>query len=357
MFIVKKPPRSYVEYTKRKFHFGLLLFGMLIFIAIFTISLGPFHLSFRELWHGLIHSASSKVFTKSSLIVWHIRLPRIIAAVIAGAGLAAAGAVMQCVLKNPLASPFTLGISHGAAFGAAFAIVFLKAGEIHSANTDAVLITSSYLTPFAAFIGSLAGVLIILLLAKWRNLTPSAVILSGIAMGSLFIAGTTMIEYFANDMEVASIVFWTFGDIGRATWKQIGVMGLIIFPSLIYFLLNRWNYNALNSGEEVAKGLGVSTQRVRLTGMIVSSLVVSVIVAFLGIIGFIGLVAPHSARRVIGNDHRFLIPITALSGSLLLLCADTAARNLISPVILPVGVITSFMGAPLFIYILARKRR
>ncbi len=357
MLIFKRPPADYFEYTRKKLNLGLLLLSILVLLFIYTVSLGPFRLTFREILTGIVSIFSSETMDKSSLIVWRIRLPRITAATIAGIGLAVSGLIMQCVLKNPLASPYTLGISHGAAFGAAFAIVFLNAGEIHSSTADAVIVKSVYITPISAFTGSLIGVVIILVLAKWRRLAPGAVILSGIAMGSLFIAGTTLIEYFATDMEVASIVFWTFGDIGRASWKQIGVMSIVIFLALVYFMLNRWNYNAMESGDEVAEGLGVSTQSVRLISMVVSSLVVSVVVSFMGIIGFIGLVAPHSARRIIGNDHRFLVPISSIFGGILLLLSDTLARNVISPVILPVGVITSFMGAPLFIYLLARSRR
>ena len=176
-------------------------------------------------------------------------------------------------------------------------------------------------------------------------------------MGTLFSAGTMLLQYFAKDVEVASVVFWTFRDIGRAGRADVLVMLLITIPAAIYFMRNRWEYNVLEGGEEHAKALGVHTGRLRIVGILVASLMTAVSVAFLGIIGFIGLVAPHITRRIIGGDHRYLIPITAVFGGLLLLVADTVSRTLLSPVIVPVGIVTSFMGVPLFIYLIWKKRK
>jgi len=179
-------------------------------------------------------------------------------------------------------------------------------------------------------------------------------VLAGVALGSLFSAVTMILQYFADDVRVASVVFWTFGDIGRVSWKDLGIMSVVVGISLIYFMFNRWNYNALDSGEETAKGLGVDVEKVRLLGMFVSSLIAAVITSFVGIIGFIGLVAPHIMRRLIGGDHRFLIPASSVMGGLILLASDTLGRTIISPVVLPVGAITSFLGAPIFLYVLSR---
>lgn len=173
-------------------------------------------------------------------------------------------------------------------------------------------------------------------------------------MVRFFAAATTLIQFFAQDVQVAAIVFWTFGDLGRASWPDVRIMFFLVMLALLYFMLHRWDYNAIDSGEETAKGLGVDVEKLRLGGMLISSLITSVAVAFLGIIGFIGLVAPHMMRRVIGGDHRFLIPGTTVMGCLLLLASDTLARTIIKPVVLPVGAITSFMGAPLFLYLLSR---
>ena len=290
----------------------------------------------------------------SSVVIWNIRLPRIIAGIAAGAGLATAGCVMQTCLRNPLASPFTLGISSAAAFGANLAIVFFNAGTMYSSTQDAVFINDPYIVTISAFALSLTSMFLILFLARLRGFSPESVVLAGVAFGSLFGAGTTLVQYFAEDVQVAAMVFWTFGDLGRASWTEVAFLTLITFSALIYFLLHRWNYNTLESGEDTARGLGVNVESVRFQSLLAASLVTAAAVSFLGIIGFIGLIAPQMMRRVLGSDHRFLIPASAISGAALLLFADTMARTLISPVILPVGAITSFFGAPLFLFILAK---
>ena len=161
-------------------------------------------------------------------------------------------------------------------------------------------------------------------------------------------------QYFAQDVQVAAMVFWTFGDLGRVSWREVGILAVLTVAALVYFLLHRWNYNALDSGEDAAKGLGVPVEQIRFRTMLAASLITAVAVAFMGIIGFIGLIAPQMMRRILGVDHRFLIPASAVAGAALLLFADTMARTLISPVVLPVGAITSFFGAPLFLFILAK---
>jgi iron complex transport system permease protein len=196
--------------------------------------------------------------------------------------------------------------------------------------------------------------MIILFLAKYKGVSPESMVLAGVALGSLFSAGTMLLQYFTNDVNVASVVFWTFGDIGRASWSGLGIMSVVIFGSMFFFLYNRWNYNAIDSGEETAKGLGVDVERTRLWGMFCASLITATVVSFLGIIAFIGLVAPHLIKRLIGGDNRFLVPASGVMGALLLLAADTLARRIIAPVILPVGAVTSFLGAPLFLYLLVK---
>lgn len=289
-----------------------------------------------------------------SIVIWNIRMPRVIAAIVAGAGLSVAGCVMQNNLKNPLASPSTLGVSSAAAFGANMAIIVFGAGSIQSTSSDAVIINNPYAVTLSAFVWSMAAVCIILSLARLKDFSPEAMVLAGVALSSLFSAGSTLIQYFAQDTQVAAAVFWTFGDLGRASWNEVILMSVIVAAAMIYFMMRRWDYNALDSGQESAKGLGVNVERVRLGGMFMSSLITAAVVSFLGMIGFIGLIGPQIIRRVLGSDHRFLIPASALMGAALLLVSDTAARIIISPIVLPVGAITSFLGAPLFLYLLMR---
>ncbi|MFP3952283.1 MAG: FecCD family ABC transporter permease [Candidatus Bathyarchaeia archaeon] len=342
---------DYEKYSKRRTLLGLSLLVFLILFALYSLFTGSYNLSLAELLQGLIRGDKTV-----NLILWNIRLPRIISAIIAGLSLALAGAVMQSILRNPLASPYTLGISQGAAFGASFAIIVLGVGVLHRTG-EGVTIINPYVVPFFAFAGSLIGVTVVMLLAKLRGLSPEAMILAGVAMGSLFQAATMLIQYFAeNEILVASVVFWTFGDLGRSVWREIGIMSVLAIVSLIYFLYRRWDFNALMEGDDVALSLGVDPKRVRIEGMILSSLLTAVCVSFLGIIGFIGLVAPHLIRLLIASDYRYLIPVSALTGSTLLLVSDTVGRTIISPVMIPVGIVTSFIGAPTFIYLLMRKR-
>lgn len=343
-------PDGYLRYTQRKVLTIGLLALLTVFLGIYAINAGSAALSPAQVLMTLLGQGEERL----SIIIWNLRLPRVLAAITAGVGLSVAGCVMQNILRNPLASPFTLGVSQGAAFGAAVAILALGAGSTHSTSTDAVIINNPYLVTVFALAGAMATTLIVLFLAQVRGVTPEAMVLAGVALGSLFSAATIILQFFASDVQVASVVFWTFGDIGRASWQELAIMAGVTGASCLYFLANRWNYNALDSGEETAKGLGVDVERLRLITMFLASLVTAVAVSFLGIIGFIGLVGPQLMRRVLGGDHRFLLPGAGVMGGLLLLASDTLARTIISPVVLPVGAITSFMGAPLFLYLLSR---
>lgn len=341
---------NYKKYTKKKIMIAVFLVLLGVMLVIISVNTGSIKLNLYEVLMSIVGSGT-KV---SSAVIWRIRLPRIISAIIAGAGLSVAGCVMQNNLRNPLASPSTLGISNAAAFGANIAIVILGAGSIQSTASDAVIINNPYIVTISAFICSILAMIVILALAKSRGFSSESIVLAGVALGSLFTAGTTLIQYFAEDVQVAAAVFWTFGDLGRVSWKEVMIMTIVVLLSLIYFMFRRWDYNALDSGEESAKSLGVNVERVRLGGMFVSSIVTATTVSFLGIIGFIGLISPQIIRRIIGGDHRFLIPISVLMGAVLLLFSDTLARTIIAPVILPVGAITSFLGAPLFLYLLLK---
>lgn len=289
-------------------------------------------------------------------VVFNIRLSRVIASILGGIGLAISGAAMQSILRNPLASPYTLGISSAAAFGAAFAVIFLGAGMQHSVSADAVIVTNPYIVTVCAFIWSIICTLAILGLSRIRGTSTETIVLAGIALGSLFSAGLASMQYFANDVELAAIIFWQFGDLGKAVWRDVFLLAFTIVPVFVVFLYLSWDMNALDAGDETAKSLGVNVVRVRNIGMCLSALATALVVSFFGIIGFVGLVVPHIVRRVIGGDERFVLPASAAFGGAFLLICDTFARTLISPTVLPVGIITSFMGAPLFIYLLIRGK-
>ena len=346
--------QRYREHTGRKRTYIMAGLALLAVMTVLSIATGSVDIPPADVIRTL---AGYSVSVTWDSIIWNVRLPQVLTAIVAGAGLAVSGVVMQSILRNPLGSPFTLGISNAAAFGAAFSVIILGAGSTSSRVGDAVTISNPYLTTASAFVFAMLVTVIILMFVRIRGTTPEVMILVGVAMGSLFTAGTMFLQYFADDVQLASMVFWTFGDTARASWEELGLITIIVAVSIVHFMLNRWKYNAIDAGDEIAKGLGVNVERVRLWGMIWSSLVTAIIVAFLGVIGFIGLICPHMARRIIGDDHRFLITGSIVMGSLLLLCADTVARVMIQPYQLPVAILTSFLGAPTFIYLILKGRR
>ena len=340
---------------------GLVAVGIVV-VGLIAIVSGAAGLGIRD----VLSVFSGDAEPATTQIVMQIRMPRVLAALLAGFALAVSGAVMQSILRNPLASPFTLGISGAAAFGAAFAIVVLGAGSMVDAGSlyqDSAASTRNgllmrlgdrYLIMGSAFAWSLACTFFILAIARYRGVTPEVMVLSGIAIGSLFSAGVSAMQFLATDAELAAIVFWMFGDLGRASWQEVSMLALVMVPVWLFFSMMSWNYKALQSGDEYARSLGVNPFRIRLYGMLVASLATPVVVSFYGIIAFVGLVVPHIVRRFVGGDETFLIPAAALFGALFLLLSDTVARTLFSPVILPVGILTSFIGAPLFLFLLLR---
>lgn len=342
---------EYKKFIGKKVTIIVVLVFLVFILAVLAINAGSTDLKPGQVLASIFGYGDNDV---SDIVVLRIRLPRVIAGIIAGAGLSIAGCVMQNNLRNPLASPSTLGISNAAAFGANMAIIVFGAGSIQSSSADAVNISNPYMVTVSAFVWAMVAAFIVIALAKMRGFMPEVIVLAGVAIGSLFSAGTILIQYFAQDTKVAAAVFWTFGDLGRVSWREVAIMAVVVIASIIYFMFRRWDYNAFDSGEESAKSLGVDVERVRLGGMLVSSMITAVAVSFLGIIGFIGLIGPQIMRRIIGSDHRFLIPASALMGSLVLLLSDTLARTIIAPVVLPVGVVTSFLGAPLFLYLLMK---
>lgn len=318
--------------------FLTVLAVILLGTILLSLCAGSYETPIGELVKGIFGMASDR---KINLVVQSIRLPRIITAILSGAGLGLAGCVLQAVLRNPLASASTLGVSQGATFGAAFAIVVLGMGT-----------TDSFGIPLCAFIGSIAVALVILGLSKFRQVSPEGIVLAGVAISSMFTGATTLIQYFANEVQLNTLVFWTFGDLGNAGWEDLGSMAAIVTLLCLYCIMHRWDYNALLSGEETAISLGIHVKRLTLVNMVLCCLCSSVIVSQVGLISFIGLVAPHIVRMVVGNNHVYLIPGSILGGATLLLLGDLFARTVISPVILPIGAITSFLGGPLFLYLL-----
>ena len=282
----------------------------------------------------------------ADVCVWNLRLPRIFLGIVAGIGLGLAGAVMQAILRNPLASPYTLGISSGAGFGASLAIL-----------AGAGILGGKYLIIGNAFIFALLVAFIILGLSSRKGATPETMILAGIAMMYLFGAMTTILQYFGEAEAVKEAVFWMVGDLNRASWSVVTIVSVVIALCVPYLMAKSWDLNVMGAGDETAKSLGVNVKRTRVITMVVSTVMVATIVCFTGTIGFIGLVAPHMTRLAIGGDNKYVLPVSGLLGAVILISADLVARRIIAPVILPVGAVTAFMGAPLFLYLIMRRRR
>lgn len=342
----------YKKYRSGNRRFILLVFLLLLSLCFIALLTGPHRIGGGE----MINLLRGEGLEINRQIALNLRLPRILAAILAGALLSLSGAIMQIVLRNPLASPYTLGISNAAAFGAAFGIVFLGANTTLSHAPGWLASVIPYATTASAFIGSLFGLAIILSVIRLKQASVETIVLSGIIINALFGAGIAVVQYLADNAQLASIVFWNFGDLGRSDWHKLIFLAAVTLPAFTYFYLKRWDYKALGAGDEYAHSVGVAPQRTRTTGLVITSLCTAAAVSFFGVIAFVGLVVPHIVRKFTGADEEFLITGSAVFGSMFLLLCDTVARTVIAPVILPVGILTSFIGVPLFLFLLIRKK-
>ena len=342
-------------FMKRKTTILIITASLTVLMAFVCLFVGSSNMSIAECFSALFGKGSQA----GVRIMQNIRLPRVLAAVIAGAGLSVSGLVMQTTLNNSMASPSTLGITNAAVFGAnvsiiAFAGGFLKTG--HDASSFMVG-TNPYATSAVAFIFAVVSVLLIMGLGRIRSFSPGVLILSGIAMGSVWTAATTILQFYSTDIGLSAAVIWSFGDLGRATYETDAIIAVVLVVSVIFFSLMSWKYNALLFGDETAVSLGINVKRLRFISLLMSSLLTAVCVSFLGIIGFVGIICPHISKRLIGNNHKVSIPLSALTGSVLLLMADTASRIIGSGSALPVGAITALLGAPFFVALILGRRK
>jgi len=339
----------YTNASWRKTLLTLVLFVIVAALGIFAISIGASSLGMSESFRAIMAAflPMDEVSHFAEVVVFQLRLPRILMAIITGVSLGVAGAVMQGVLRNPLVSPFTLGLSSGAACGAALAIV-LGVG---------ILGTGQYIIMINAFFFSLLTMVVVYGISRIRGTSIETLILAGVAMGYLFSAVISLLQYASGNDQLREIVFWLMG--GLYTAKMENVMILIPIVMLLTIILMRysWDLNAMGAGVEVASSLGINVNQVRIVCLFLSTVLTASVIAFTGVIGFIGLVSPHVSRLLIGSDHRYLIPWSGLAGALLLLASDTISRTMISPTEIPVGVVTSFIGVPFFLYLLVRRKR
>ena len=345
------------ELEKKKKRNAAAIIAMLaavIIVSIACLFVGSSNMSFSDALNALLGGGNNA----QSRIIWKIRVPRVLAAIIAGAGLSVAGLIMQSTLSNSMASPSTLGVSNAAVFGANLSIIAFAGGFLSTGNNIQNFDASAnpYATSLLAFVFSALSVLLILALCSVRSFSPNVVVLAGIAIGSVWTAATTILQFYATDVGLSAAVVWSFGDLGRATYRTDAIMAAVTLVGFVFFMLMAWKYNALLSGEATAKTMGVHVEGLRFVSMLLASVITAVCVSFLGVIGFVGIICPHVTKKLLGQDHRVTIPVSCLMGSLLLVLADTLARSLGSGSALPVGAITSLLGAPFFIFIIFGRK-
>jgi len=327
----------------------LMLISVLVLAILASVmldfTLGPAGLSLDTLWQTLLHPDAVDAGTR--VIVWDIRLPYALMAVVVGFSLGLAGAEMQTILNNPLASPFTLGVSSAAAFGAALAIIL---GIGIPGVPDQWFISAN------AFVFALFAALMLDGVTRWTKVSTSGVVLFGIALVFTFNALVSMMQFIASEDTLQGLVFWTMGSLARASWEKLGVLTAAFAILIPFSMLASWKLTALRLGEDRAVSFGIDVRRLRLATLLRISILSALAVAFVGPIGFIGLVAPHIARMMFGEDHRYYLPASALVGALVLSLASVASKNLIPGVIIPVGIVTSLVGVPFFLSIILRHR-
>lgn len=343
------------EYKKiiRRRRMGLIaLLFLLLILVIYCTKVGYANTSMSDVFSAIRYFISpDKIFQSSAAnykIILLMRLPRVIMGVLAGIGLSTSGTIMQSITRNPLVSPFTIGVSNAAALGAALAIVFIPSALISRELTIII----------AAFACSLLCALLLFRVSHHLGSTPTAIVLTGIALNYLFSAASSSIKYFADDRNLSAIVHWAFGSFNGIQWKHNIIVLVVLVFTMVPVLLNLRSLEIIStSDDEYVKSVGVNPAMVRNVCGILSVLQTSVIISFTGVIGFIGIVSPHIGRLLIGNNHKYLLPYSMVIGSILLVLSDTIGRVLIAPTILPVGIIVSFIGTPLFIYLLLKDRK
>ncbi|MDD2474200.1 MAG: iron ABC transporter permease [Methanoculleus sp.] len=345
--------QEYARLTEKRALFLAALVLILAALVGVAVTLGSANLPVADsylailagLFPGAVDLPDRMVESNAVGIVWGWRLHRVLFAIVAGFGLAIAGTVMQGVLRNPLASPFTLGIASAASCGASVAII-LGAG----------LLSGGYLVIGNAFLFAMLAAGAIYGMARLKGMGSETMILAGIALMYLFSAVTSFLQYLGTSEKVQEVVFWMFGSLDKSSWPKLGLVTAVVVAVVPLLLWRAWDLNALAEGDETAKSLGVPVERSMAGFMLAASLVTAVIICFTGTIGFIGLVAPHITRMVIGADHRTLIPASGLVGAVILLGADCLARTVIPGAIIPVGIMTAFLGIPFFVYLFMRRR-
>ena len=324
---------------------ALMLVTLALSVAL-DMGLGPARYSLGEVLSALVDPA--RVSDQLRVVIWDIRMPIALMAVTVGACLSLAGAQMQTILANPLASPFTLGISAAASFGAALALV---------AGVAVFPLALELMVPINAFLMAMLASMFIYAVSTLRGVTVETIVLLGIALVFTFNALLALLQYLASEQALAAVVFWTMGSLTKATWSKVAVTGAVLVVCVPLFARQAWALTALRLGDDKAASFGVNVKRLRLETLMLVSLLAAIPVSFVGTIGFIGLVGPHIARMLLGEDQRFFLPGSLLCGALMLSATSVLSKMIIPGAILPIGVITALVGVPFFFSLIFTNRR
>ncbi|WP_458576030.1 FecCD family ABC transporter permease [Streptomyces sp. SAS_272] len=326
----------------------MVLLVVLALVMMTAVSIGAVGVPLGDVWRIVLHHLGGGGATGDPAvdqIVWNFRTPRVVLAALAGAGLAVSGVVLQAVVANPLADPYVLGVSSGASLGAVL-VITLTSGALGGLGVSA-----------AAFVGAVGAVVLVFLLGRRDGrLAPTRLVLSGVAVGYLFLAATSYLQLQATPTELRTVMFWMLGSVAGAQWGQLPVVGTVVVTATVALSLFGRRLNALLAGEESAIALGVDVHRLRALLLVLASLLTGTVIAVAGGIGFVGLMIPHLVRLVTGADHRRLLPRAALVGALYLVVVDLLSRTVDRPNELPLGILTALFGAPFFLWLLRRNK-
>lgn len=323
---------------------GVIVLALVVSVG-FDMALGPANYPLSQVVAALFDPDSVEV--QRRVVIWSIRMPIALLAVVTGAALSVAGAQMQTILGNPLASPFTLGISAAASFGASLAIVL----GIGAAGALA------WAVPINAFLMAMGAALIIHFASGLRGVAVETIVLLGIALVFTFNAALALMQFLASEQALGAVVFWTMGSLTKATWPKVAIIAAVLAAVLPLMMRQAWALTTLRLGEDKAAAMGIDVRRLRLQVMLLVALLAAVPVAFVGTIGFVGLVGPHIARMLVGEDQRFFLPASALAGATMLSATSVLSKMLIPGAILPVGVVTALVGVPFFVVLIFTNRR
>ena len=336
---------KYINITKKKY---VYLLGFSIFLALLfmiDISSGASDYTIIQILKTLFDADAMSI--QMNVVIWDLRMPIAVMAILIGMSLSLAGAQMQTILNNPLADPFTLGIASAASFGAALAIVL----------GQGLPVGGQYMITANAFFFAFATSMALYAITRLRGVSSETMILVGIALMFTFGALLALLQYGSNETQLQQLIFWTMGSLGKSTWIKVLVSATLLVGSISFFYRNVWNMTALRLGDEKAQSMGVDVKKLRLKMLFVISLLSALSVSYVGVVGFVGLVGPHIARLIVGEDQRYFLPMSALAGAVLMSATSIISKTLVSGVIFPIGIITSLVGIPFFISLILKSRR